>query len=100
MESLSKIHDNFAFLAIIKLQLDCKFITFLFIRHSPYETEELDLSDEKGDDVKLIDGGETPFASFHHCLWFTIASWVQQGCDFLPRLEKILIFSILPNTIL
>ena len=100
MESLSKIHDNFAFLAKIKLQLDCKFITFLFIRHSPYETEELDLSDEKGDDVKLIDGGETPFASFHHCLWFTIASWVQQGCDFLPRLEKILIFSMLPNTIL
>ena len=32
--------------------------------------------------------GETPFASIHHCLWFSIASWVQQGCDFLPRYEK------------
>ena len=43
-------------------------------RWSPYETLELD-SEE----------GETPFASIHHCLWFSIASWVQQGCDFLPR---------------
>ena len=46
-------------------------------RWSPYETLELD-SEE----------GETPFASIHHCLWFSIASWVQQGCDFLPRYEK------------
>ena len=86
MELLGKIHDYFTFLVIIKLHLARKFITFLCIRHSPYETEELDLSNEKEDDVKLIDGSETPFASFHHCLWFTIASWVQQGCDFLPRL--------------
>ena len=92
MESLSKIHDYFTFLLKIKLPLDSKFIPFSFIRHSPYETEELDLSNDKEEDVKLIDGSETPFASFHHCLWFTIASWVQQGCDFLPRLEKILIF--------
>ena len=48
--------------------------SILNLRWSPYETEELN-SDE----------GETPFASFHHCLWFSIASWVQQGCDFLPR---------------
>ena len=48
--------------------------SILNLRWSPYETEELN-SEE----------GETPFASFHHCLWFSIASWVQQGCDFLPR---------------
>ena len=50
------------------------FSSILNLRWSPYETEELN-SEE----------GETPFASFHHCLWFSIASWVQQGCDFLPR---------------
>ena len=49
-------------------------IYLLFFRFSPYETLDLD-SDE----------GVTPFASVHHCLWFSIASWVQQGCDFLPR---------------
>ena len=45
--------------------------------------------DEEKNEKKELPGSdtETPFASFHHCLWFTIASWVQQGCDFLPRLE-------------
>ncbi len=47
---------------------------FAIARLSPYETEELDSKE-----------GATPFAQFHHCLWFAIASWVQQGCDFLPR---------------
>lgn len=59
------------------------------IRYSPYETEELDLTSDDEKKVKVDELGgdaETPFASFHHCLWFTIASWVQQGCDFLPRL--------------
>ena len=52
-----------------------RYIFYLILfRFSPYETLELD-SDE----------GVTPFASVHHCLWFSIASWVQQGCDFLPR---------------
>ena len=49
----------------------------MYRRWSPYETLELD-SEE----------GETPFASIHHCLWFSIASWVQQGCDFLPRYKR------------
>ena len=47
---------------------------FLISRFSPFETAELDSGE-----------GETPFRSLHHCLWFSIASWVQQGCDFLPR---------------
>ena len=21
----------------------------------------------------------------NNCIWFTVASWMQQGCDFLPR---------------
>ena len=63
-------------------------------RYSPYETEELELvpNDEKNEKKEEPDtDSETPFASFHHCLWFTIASWVQQGCDFLPRLEFLFI---------
>ena len=47
---------------------------FFISRFSPFETAELDSGE-----------GETPFRSLHHCLWFSIASWVQQGCDFLPR---------------
>nr|XP_040563433.1 glutamate receptor ionotropic, kainate 1-like [Lepeophtheirus salmonis] len=50
-------------------------LTMYFIgRYSPLETEDIDSSE-----------GTSPFSSLHHCLWFTIASWVQQGCDFLPR---------------
>ena len=47
---------------------------FLISRNSPFETAELDSSD-----------GESPFLRFNHCLWFSVASWMQQGCDFLPR---------------
>ena len=47
---------------------------YFISRVSPFETLELDCSD-----------GESPFLSLRHCLWFSIASWVQQGCDFLPR---------------
>ena len=47
---------------------------FIISRFSPFETAELDSGE-----------GETPFRQLHHCLWFSIASWVQQGCDFLPR---------------
>ena len=57
---------------------------FCYYRNSPYETEELDAGSEEKEETESA--GETPFATFHHCLWFTIASWVQQGCDFLPRL--------------
>ena len=56
----------------VTLYVLCLFV----VRLSPYETEDLDSTDG---------AGETPFATFHHCLWFTMASWVQQGCDFLPR---------------
>ena len=62
-------------------------VMYFIARWSPYETLELD-SDE----------GQTPFASFHHCLWFSVASWVQQGCDFLPRYVVHDIHSVLPNT--
>ena len=27
----------------------------------------------------------SPFADVLHCFWFSVASWMQQGCDFLPR---------------
>ena len=47
---------------------------FLISRNSPFETAELDSPD-----------GDSPFLSFNHCLWFSVASWMQQGCDFLPR---------------
>ena len=47
---------------------------FLISRNSPFETAELDSAD-----------GDSPFLSFNHCLWFSVASWMQQGCDFLPR---------------
>ena len=47
---------------------------FLIARVSPFETAELDSSE-----------GESPFLSLRHCLWFSVASWMQQGCDFLPR---------------
>ena len=47
---------------------------FVIARISPFETAELD-SEE----------GESPFVSLRHCLWFSVSSWVQQGCDFLPR---------------
>ena len=49
-------------------------VMFLIAKISPFETAELD-----------TDEGESPFLSFRHCLWFSAASWVQQGCDFLPR---------------
>ena len=50
-------------------------VTLYFIsRISPFETAELDFSE-----------GTSPFLSMRHCLWFSISSWVQQGCDFLPR---------------
>ena len=47
---------------------------FVIARNSPFETAELDSTD-----------GDSPFLSFNHCLWFSVASWMQQGCDFLPR---------------
>ena len=50
------------------------------------ETEDKD-EEKKEKKEEPEKDAETPFASFHHCLWFTIASWVQQGCDFLPRFE-------------
>lgn len=53
-------------------------VMFIIGKFSPYETEELDEADDGA-------ANTTPFAAFRHCLWFTVASWVQQGCDFLPR---------------
>lgn len=47
---------------------------FLIARVSPLETAELDSSE-----------GVSPFLSLRHCFWFSASSWVQQGCDFLPR---------------
>ena len=50
-------------------------LTLFFIaRVSPLETAELDSSE-----------GVSPFLSLRHCFWFSASSWVQQGCDFLPR---------------
>ena len=49
-------------------------VLFIIAKISPFETAELDTAD-----------GESPFISLRHCLWFSVASWVQQGCDFLPR---------------
>ena len=64
---------------------------FIISRISPFETAEIDSSE-----------GDSPFRLLHHCIWFSVASWVQQGekyfneceskkliiclgCDFLPR---------------
>ena len=57
-----------------------RFETVHFVlRYSPYETAELDEGDGQH--------GPSPFRAFRHCLWFSVASWVQQGCDFLPRCQ-------------
>ena len=40
----------------------------LVSRVSPFETAELDSAE-----------GESPFLILGHCIWFSVASWVQQG---------------------
>ena len=81
--SPSKSIDLFSFLAplstgvwVLMIGGGClvSICIYFISRFSPFETAEIDSSE-----------GESPFTSLHHCLWFSIASWVQQGCDFLPR---------------
>ena len=64
---------------------------FFLSRYSPYETAELDGS---GDPTVL-----SPFRAFRHCMWFSVASWVQQGSDFVPRLKPYLYNSTVSNHI-
>ena len=45
----------------------------LVSRVSPFETAELDSAE-----------GESPFLILGHCIWFSVASWVQQG-SFYPK---------------
>ena len=49
---------------------------FIISRFSPFETAELDSSE-----------GESPFRILHHCIWFSVASWVQQGSVRMNSLE-------------
>ena len=83
VESPEKSIDFFSFLAPLSsgvwlLMLGggaaVSLTLFIISRFSPFETAELDSPE-----------GDSPFKSLHHCIWFAVASWVQQGCDFLPR---------------
>ena len=47
---------------------------YLISRMTPFETAELEESE-----------GQSPFFSLRHCFWFSVSSWVQQGCDFQPH---------------
>ena len=42
-------------------------------RMSPFETAELDSAE-----------GDSPFLVLGHCVWFSVASWVQQGRRVFP----------------
>ena len=44
-------------------------------RMSPFETAELDSAE-----------GDSPFLVLGHCVWFSVASWVQQGRRVLPEM--------------
>ncbi len=80
--SQSKLNDLFSFLTpyssyvwwmMLVSGLVVSFIMYLIANISPFETANLN-SDE----------GKSDFASLRHCMWFLMASWVQQGCNFMP----------------
>ena len=50
---------------------------FIISRISPFETAEIDSSE-----------GDSPFRLLHHCIWFSVASWVQQGKKYFNECES------------
>ena len=81
-EEQSRSHDLFSFLTpfsssvwwmMLVSGLVVSLIMYLIANISPFETAKLDSAEGKSD-----------FASLRHCMWFLMASWVQQGCNFMP----------------
>ena len=81
--SPSKSIDLFSFLAPLSTSVWALMIAggclvsltiYAISRVSPFETAEMDTAE-----------GESPFLGLHNCLWFSIASWVQQGLQQITK---------------